>query len=305
MAKFARPHPAIKRGDKERRVFFSLVGVTVCLLVVLLVLINNKSASAKQDRMASQSAASLSAGVGNVVLYAPVADVPPGTKLSAVELKEVYWPRHQIPEGAIRDASEAKALFAKNKLAANMPLVRAALSSQPTRNALALTKGYRAVAIDVDATSGIEGHALPGTRVDVVLTYNKDEELTSKVIVQNARVLSYGGDDKSIQDRELDMIEGPAKPSSTITLEVLPQDALKISTARQVGRLSLIMRATDDDQGPAVTEMGKRDLDGEMPRKPAQTSANCSKGRVKMGGREFMVGCDGTINQLVDSDEPR
>lgn len=305
MAKFARPHPALKRGDKERKVFFSLVGITVCLLIVLLVLINNKSANAKQDRMASQSASSLSAGVGNVVLYAPIADVPPGTKLSQVELKEVYWPRHQIPDGAIRDAGEAKALYAKNKLVANMPLVRAALSSQPTRNALALTKGYRAVAIDVDATSGIEGHALPGTRVDVVLTYDKEEELTSKVIVQNARVLSYGGDDKMIQDRELDMLEGPTRPSSTITLEVLPQDALKISTARQVGRLSLLMRAADDDQGPAVTELGKRDLDGELPRKPQQTNGNCSKGRVKMGGREFMVGCDGSINQLVDSDEPR
>lgn len=281
------------------------VGATVSLLLFLVVVLSFRSsdAGARETIRATDVSAPPSA-IGSVALLTPEREVPPGTKLSTIELKEVYWPRNQVPEGAIRDLAEVKALYSKMSLPAGQPIVRTNLSETPVRGTLPLTKGYRAVSIEVDATAGIEGHALPGTRVDVVLTHVKDGNLTSKVIIQNSRVLSYGGDDKSLDQRQLELMNGPKATSSTITLEVIPNDALKLQTARQLGRLSLTMRAPDDELGTGGDEVDANDLEGNSNGRRQNSSADCLKGSVRIDGKEFLVDCRGQVNQVIKSDEP-
>jgi len=224
--------------------------------------------------------------------------------LSEVRFKEVFWPRSQVPNEAIRDISELQNLYAKVDLSPGVPIQRMHLSREGLLSSLALTPRNRAVSIEVDETAGLEGHALPGTKVDVVLTFQEEGQLISKVIVQNARVLSYGGDTSTAADRS-ELAGGEMRgrrTSRTITLDVSPKDALQITTARQLGRLSLIMRSADDDTGSPILEIDQADLaqNKQVKRNPN----SCKSGRMKMGDREYVVDCDGSISQVMDPNEP-
>ena len=301
-ARFAKQYPMLRKSDYEKKMFLFAVFATVSLALLLVIMLSTRGAGAKENMAPSPVEPML----GTVTLLAPEREVPSGAKLSSIELREVYWPRTQVPEGAVRDFAEVKAMYAKVSLQPGQPIVRSNLTDKPVRGSLPLTKGYRAVSIDVDATESIEGHALPGTRVDVVLTYMQEEQLTSKVIVQNTRVLSLGGSDKEIGERTAELLDSPVKANSTITLEVTPQDALEITTARQLGRLSLMMRAADDDLAPNTIELDQRDIEGGVrsSRSAKANTANCSRGRIRSAGKEFMIDCDGTISEVLEASEP-
>lgn len=288
----------------------AVAGLFISLMVIFFVILNFRSADAKstQQPMAS-SIQTNQAALGTVNLLTPERKVSSGSALSEVVFKEVLWPRNQIPEGAIYDAAELRGMYAKMDLQPGVPIQRTQVTREPAYATLPLTPGNRAVAIPVDETAGIEGHALPGTRVDVILTYNEEGRLTSKVIVQNARVLSYGGDVTPISGRgaEARAIAG-RRTSSTITLDVSAKDALALQTARQLGRLSLVMRAPDDVVSPSVVELNSTDIDGSKKdragRGVGSSGRGCSKGRIKSGGREYIVDCDGSIHQVLDQNEP-
>jgi|GEM_PF-1114928 len=316
--KFGRNFPAISRpgiggglkrpGDRDRVTFIAAVGLAVSLLVIVTLALSFGSVDAKEVGQPAlpNVAQSGPAPVGSVTLLTPEKRVASGSDLSGVVFKEVFWPRNQVPDGAIQDRNELRGMYAKMELQPGLPMQRLMLTKEPALATLPLTPGNRAVAIPVDDTAGIEGHALPGTRVDVILTYHEEGNLTSKVLVQNARVLSYGGDMTPGYQRGAAERLGK-RTSPTITLDVSPKDALALQTARQLGRLSLVMRSADDEKSPAVIEQNQNDINGSgTGNRGSKTGkgTGCSRGRIKMEGKEFVVDCDGSISQLVNSADP-
>ena len=303
--KFGRYSPALggKSNDRERLLFIAAFGLAFSLLIILVLVFNFRNdANAGTD--VSPEVAAPVANLGTVALLTPERSVRAGSKLSEVRFKEVLWPRSQVPAEAVRDIAELQNLFAKTDLSPGVPIQRSHLSREGLTTSLALTPRNRAVSIEVDETAGLEGHALPGTKVDVVLTFQENGQLVSKVIVQNARVLSYGGDTSTAADRsELAGELRSRRTSRTITLDVSPKDALQITTARQLGRLSLIMRSADDDIGSPVTEIDQADL--AQNKTQTKTRSACkSGGRIRVGGEEFMLDCDGSMNRVIDPNEP-
>ncbi|MCB0339412.1 MAG: Flp pilus assembly protein CpaB, partial [Bdellovibrionales bacterium] len=219
-------------------------------------------------------------------------------------LREVYWPRNQVPPGAIRDLAEVKALYAKNALPQGLPLVRTNLSEHAQQERLPVRPGFVAKSIKVDATSSLEGHALPGSKVDVLLTYVDVDQKATKVIVENATVLSYGGHVEA-PNSPLPMVGRPAT-YNTITLEVSRNDALTIATSERMGELSLILRPMDDIKASGPMFVDDRDIiDGRSQRHASKaTGSDCSKGSVRVGGSEYLVNCDETLTQVIQPDEP-
>lgn len=161
---------------------------------------------------------------------------------------------------------------------------------------LALRAGMRAISLQVDATSGLEGHALAGSNVDVTLTSTRSGQASTSVIVENARVLSYGGDTRGANEQEVAAFRTAPLISKTITLEVKPFDALQIENARQLGRLGLLMRAPGDIEQVERTEISANDL-GENKKGKLDTK-RCTKGRVTFNGESIIVGCDGEISKV-------
>ena len=131
-----------------------------------------------------------------------------------------------------------------------------------------------------------------------MLTFYEEQKLTTKLVVENARVLSYAGKSERVPGER-----GPrAEVGRTITLEVVPQDALKIRTASQLGKLSLTLRSNDDASGSQIREFAAPELND--PDRIKKNNKQCSRqGRIKIGGQEFEMDCDGQIRQVVSPDE--
>ena len=271
-----------RRSERERLFFFAAAGLAFSLLIITLVVFQFRSdVKAVQDIKQSNP---VPQKLGTVVVYGVERTVSVGTKLSDATIKELYWNYNQVPEGAIRDLAELKSMYANENLIPNVPIVRSMLSAQQIQNNLSIADGYRAVTIPVDAISGIEGLLKAGSRVDVTLTYYEQGELTTKAIIQNVRVLAYGGVTNSTNLG----IGAPARVAPTATLEVTPEDGMKITTSKKLGTLSLMMRGRHG--GPMlITQITQHQIGGgTIP--PEKNNSNIC-GRARMGGEEILIPC--------------
>jgi pilus assembly protein CpaB len=109
-----------------------------------------------------------------------------------------------------------------------------------------LEPGKRAVSISVNPISGNAGFVSPGDRVDLLLTYrvknsaNADsgavESIGTETFARDVRVLAV--------DQSLDNPENKAILAKTITVEVTPVQAEKISVATEMGKISVALVST-------------------------------------------------------------
>jgi pilus assembly protein CpaB len=124
--------------------------------------------------------------------------------------------------------------------------------------AAVLMPGMRAVTISVDNTTGSAGLIWPGDRVDLILTQTIGEpsvplgrRVAAETVLGDIRVLAI--------DQQI--VQGAAPTSSdsharTVTLEVTPEQAERISVAGRLGRLSLSVRSADGIQQAAARPGG-------------------------------------------------
>jgi pilus assembly protein CpaB len=180
-----------------------------------------------------------------------------GMQLDRAQLAEIPWPKDALPQGAFAtiDAllSEGSRVVLQ-PIEPNEPVLLAKPSGPNGRASLSnlLTPGMRAVAIKTDEIAGVGGFITPGDRVDVVLTRDAgaiDEVKTNaqgaagstiatEVVVENAKVLSVG---QAADERQT----GP-QVASSVTIEVSAEGASKIALARNIGTLSLQLRAAGE-----------------------------------------------------------
>jgi pilus assembly protein CpaB len=107
-----------------------------------------------------------------------------------------------------------------------------------------LSSDHRAMTVKVDEASGVAGFLSPGDRVDVVVTVDRGgfgKNPFARLLFQNLKVLGTG---QKLENRPGD------KPQivPTVTLEVTPQEGERLALAAQTGRISLVLRAHDDDK---------------------------------------------------------
>lgn len=131
-----------------------------------------------------------------------------------------------------------------------------------------LEPGKRAVSISVNPISGNAGFVSPGDRVDLLVTYHvkggrnpesdTSESIGTETFIRNVRVLAV--------DQSLDNPENKPILAKTITVEVAPTDAERISVAAEMGKISvaLVSTAIPDVSGQEskVTATSKPDTQG-------------------------------------------
>ncbi len=122
--------------------------------------------------------------------------------------------------------------------------------------------GMRAVALKVNADSSVGGFVLPHSRVDIVAVIHRNEKETySKIILQNVLVLAVDQTPTRPDDKQ-------AVVANTVTLEVSPNEAEKLSMAQDMGSLPLILRSFGDEEKVAtsgVTPRGVTQSSGDRP----------------------------------------
>ncbi len=179
-----------------------------------------------------------------------------GMPLDRAQLSEIPWPQESLPQGAFASIDELLAEGSRvvlSPIEANEPVLLAKLSGPNGRATLSnlLSPGMRAVTIKTDEIAGVGGFVTPGDRVDVVLTRDAgaiDETsdnakgaagatITTEIVVDNVKVLTVG--------QGADERQTSPQVANSVTIEVTTDGAQKVALARNVGSLSLSLRASD------------------------------------------------------------
>ena len=188
-------------------------------------------------------------------------DIPPGTTINEEVIKKgmiktTPWPKNSIPVGAFSSPQQVVGKINRVKILANEPILESRLAGEGAGLTVRLEAGKRALAVRVDEIIGVSGFIVPDDRVDVILTTtplgaNQDAKV-SKIVLQNKRVLSVA--------QSTEQKDGKPQLARSITLEVTPDEAEKLSLASQEGQIVLALRGLGDDSETRTIGSNKRDL---------------------------------------------
>ncbi len=97
--------------------------------------------------------------------------------------------------------------------------------------------GFRAVSVGVNLPQSVSNLLEPEDQVDVINTVKEGDKLVSKVVVENVTVLAVGR-------RMVETTEGEEYVEYTsVTLEVMPNEAVNLANATESGPLHLALRS--------------------------------------------------------------
>jgi pilus assembly protein CpaB len=254
----------------------SFLGLALCLVVARdLPLLKGAEASVAGGTSKAQLPAK------SIPVAVAIETVPAGTWLTPqmvrFELRSVSGSEGQV----VQNPDELRGVFARAAIPAGAPLLKVALARGSGNSEITdrIPAGYRAVAIPINALTGVEGWVQPGASVDVVWSIERDKQLTVSTIVENARVLSV---ERSLEPTAKSRILSDSSPNH-ITLLVSTQDAQKIQLAKGAGSLQLSLRGADD-----VAVTGNDTLTTEsVLTKPRERQR--ASGRVVIDGREYVL----------------
>src|SRR5215213_11289893 len=175
-------------------------------------------------------------------------DIPPGTTLNDEAIKKgvvktMPWPKSSVPAGAFSSTQQVVGKVNRVKIIANEPILESRLAGEGAGLTVRLEAGKRAMAVRVDEIIGVSGFIVPDDRVDIILTTTplgaNPEAKISKIVMQNKRVLSVA--------QSTEQKDGKPQLARSITLEVTPEEAERLSLASQEGQIALALRGLGDD----------------------------------------------------------
>ncbi|HEX7850098.1 MAG TPA: Flp pilus assembly protein CpaB [Sphingomonas sp.] len=240
---------------------------------------------------------------GTEVLVATKA-LPIGTILDATSFKFQPWPKELVENAYYlrKDGFDPKSLqgtVVRSVITAGQPLTQGAVVKPGDRGflAAALTPGMRAVTFPVRNENSVAGFVFPGDRVDLMLAQTVSGGgdgpplKVAETIMKNLRVLAT--DQRTTSDVD-DQGKTVVRNISMVTIEATPAIAEKISVARSLGDLSLVLRPLAD----SASELDQAIADGSVKvpdgKDPAAEKAMLANAEVQpMAGKStFATGAD-------------
>ena len=177
----------------------------------------------------------------------------PGTIITPDALSFQPWPGEMVKDAYFiegeADMQKLLGTVVRFSITAGEPVTQGALVSPKDRGflAAALTPGMRAITVPVSSQSGVAGFIFPGDRVDMMLTQTVGGGeaaglQVSETILRNLRVLATD------QTTDQQVVDGKTqvRVSGTVTLEVTPRIAEKVTVAQTLGSISFSLRPLAD-----------------------------------------------------------
>ncbi len=183
-----------------------------------------------------------------VQLVVAKADMEKGSVISPENVAVRKVPKEWAHSGAItpEQFGRAEGSVLAYPASAGEPVIWSQLEGQrmPTFSAR-LAQGRRAVTVPVDEISSLSGMVEPGDLIDMVVSVKKDNRNFTFTLLQSVTVLATGT--KASQDDNDP--DGRGRQFTTITLDTTPEDAKRVIAAREVGRVTALLRAPNDASG--------------------------------------------------------
>jgi pilus assembly protein CpaB len=177
-------------------------------------------------------------------------DLEVGSLIRDVDLKTIAWVG-SAPKGAIGKPDAIRNRGVASPIYEGEPITEIRLAHQGSGGGLAVTipNGMRACAVRVNEVVGVAGFAVPGMRVDVLVTgtppgANPEDGPHVRTLLQNIQVLTAGTNFQR---------DGEGKPeqAQVVTLLVTPAQAEILSLAGNETHIQLVLR------NPADTDVVK------------------------------------------------
>src|SRR6478609_2428234 len=259
-----------------------------------------------------QAQAAPAVPTGPKVLVAKRA-LPLGTIITADAVGYQLWPKEMVQDAYFVDgeADMAKLLgtVVRYQITAGEPVTQGSLVSPGDRGflAAALGPGMRAITVPVSEKTGVGGFIFPGDRVDLMLTQavsgndGGTELKTTETILRNLRVLAT---DKSTETSTNDEGKTVVNDLSTVTLEVTPRIAEKISVAQTIGTLSMSLRSIADNQSDLERAIAAgADMPANASKETEERMLRQAVARPEDGASSFVTG--GDVSRFQRSTMPR
>ncbi len=286
----------------------------VLLLGALIIAIGTAMAARSMFAGASAPVAEAAPAVpeGPKVLVAKRA-LPVGTIITADAVGYQLWPQEMVQDAYFidgeADMSKLLGTVVRNPITAGEPVTQGSLVSPGDRGflAAALAPGMRAITVPVSAKTGVGGFVFPGDRVDLMLTSTLageegDSLKTTETVLRNLRVLAT---DQSTESTTTQDGKTVVRAFRTVTLEVTPRIAEKISVAQTLGTLSLVLRSIADNQSELERAIasGEVDLPDGASKEDEERLLRQAMNRPQDGASTYVTG--GDVSRFARSTVPR
>ena len=195
---------------------------------------------------------------------APLHAMQPGELLKADNVALISWPAANALHGAFlktADVFDRAVLYPVEK---GQPILDRDVSAVGSGAGLAskIPDGMRAIALRSDEIVGVAGFLVPGSHVDVLVTYhesNSPDPVTATVL-QDSEVIAAG------HQVEPDP-EGKPATVTVVTLLLTPVDSARAVLASSQGTIHFILRNGADQGHTTAAPMSLAELLGRQPAK--------------------------------------
>lgn len=198
-------------------------------------------------------------------------------------LRWIDWPSGAVPEGAFTSVEQLlgeefdQIRTVLRKVEPGELILKSKVTGfgERPRVAAQVGEGKRAFTIAINAASGGAGLIAPGDHVDILLTRSIDRELMTSTLLQDVRIIAM--------DQTSDTEADHRRAARTATVEVNPRDAQTLALAQQTGKLSLLLRGTNEAGSEAVGSVGVQDLPDQPKQAKPKPKEEAATVRVRKG----------------------
>ena len=234
---------AVRKKEKSRIKIFlgTLLGLLVLALVGLIWMVQNPNYG--HAVISDKNTEEEKKEDNNVGILVPLFRIESGQKITDGMLKVKFIDRKSLLPNAVM-SDEYKDINSGNYYATRLidphsALSKNDISTTPPLSSIEIPSGYRLITILIDGRSGVEGYAKPGSRVDVLWTFTKDEDEMIGTLAHFVKVVSIGGNSQNNTKEDRVAVDNKAK--TTASLLVTEMQAKYIELARSMGELSLTL----------------------------------------------------------------
>ena len=207
-----------------------------------------------------------------------------GELLKPGSLRLMEWP---VPlPGSVPKVDEIAGRIVLFPVAKDQPILAAYLAPAGVSSGLTakIPSGMRAISVRSDEVVGVAGFLLPGTHVDVLLTYHSDKspDPRTATVLQDVVVVAAG------QQIRPDPEGKPTSVNNVVTLLLTPADSEKLVLATSLGAIHFVLRNGADKEQASSSSVGLDELTGTV--LLPSTGAPVTKPRAKPYQVETVLG---------------
>lgn len=189
-------------------------------------------------------------------------DIEPGAELSRADLRVSQFPQRFAPPDAPTSPDQAIGLHAAGPVAAGSPITAGVVGATASGDDPgALRRGERAVEIAVAGGASLIETAVPGARVDVLVSTDPgDGPGSSFVALEDVELLALVPGSSAEVPLDADLSAGPAT-SAVATLRATLRQAVYLTAAQSYAReIRLLPRPPGDRRRVGRATVGANDL---------------------------------------------